>query len=356
MMGFAALNPSYALAIMSIVMSRRAILSALIAIFATATAAAPVEQQVTFTGAGGITLAGTLVLPESASADRPVPALLLIQGSGPTDRDGNQLPNLRTDLLRQIAQLLAGQNVASLRYDKRGMHANSASLPKLQDELPRFFSWDAFVGDARAAVTYLAAHPALAPTRVGVFGHSEGGLIALAMVGTGPRPKLLVLTGTPGRPLGEIIHDQVSSLLDRQGAMAEQRKFFLDADERIRAQILASGEVPPDIPAGLAALYPKYLGPFYKSLLALDPAALAVAFQGPILVINGGADDQVSASRDAARFAAALAGRTDGSEVFTPGRVSHALKTVTAPDDRSFGGPVDARVRDVVARWLKERL
>src|SRR5438105_11359896 len=115
MMGFASLNPSYALAIMSIVMTRRAILSTLITIFATATAAAPVEQQVTFTGAGGVTLAGTLVLPESASADRLVPALLLIQGSGPSDRDGNQLPNLRTDILRQVAELLAEQNIASLR-------------------------------------------------------------------------------------------------------------------------------------------------------------------------------------------------------------------------------------------------
>lgn len=321
-----------------------------------ATVAASMEQQVSFAGSGGIALAGTLVLPDEARADRPVPAVLLLQGSGPTDRDGNQLPDLRTDLLRQIAHLLAEQNIASLRFDKRGMHANRDSLPKQADELPEFFSWAPFVGDARAAFGTLAAHPAVISTRVGVLGHSEGGLIALDLARTGPQPKLLILASTAGRPLGDVIRDQLSSLLDRQRATAEQRRFFLDADQRIRAQILASGQVPSDVPAGLAALYPKYLGPFYKSVLALDPAALATDFKGPILVINGASDTQVSATRDAARLAAALATRTDGSEVVTPEGVSHNLKTVASGDEQGFTGSIDNKVKELIVRWVKDKL
>src|SRR5580765_3064231 len=69
--------------------------------------AAPVEQDISFHGSGGVVIAGTLMLPESASDGRRVPAVLLMQGSGPTDRDGNQGPAFRPDLLRQLAQVLA---------------------------------------------------------------------------------------------------------------------------------------------------------------------------------------------------------------------------------------------------------
>ena len=316
---------------------------------------ASIEREIDFLGAGGVKIAGTLALPGSASPERTVPALLLLQGSGPTDRDGNQPPILRTDLLRELAQVLADDGIASLRFDKRGMYANRAGLPANPDELSEFFSWPSFAGDAHAAFAFLKAQPAVAADRVGILGHSEGGLLALDLT-TRDRPKLLILASTPGRPLGDVIHDQLSALLDRQHAIPEQRRFLLNADQRIRAQILASGNVPPDVPAGLAALYPNYLGPFLKSALALDPAALAARFEGPILVINGAADTQVAATRDAARFASALASRHDGSEVFTPAGVSHNLKTVTGSNDPGITGSLDAGVKDVVLRWLKTAL
>jgi len=144
--------------------------------------------------------------------------------------------------------------------------------------------------------------------------------------------------------------------LKQQQATAEQRQFFLDADQRIRSEILATGKVPLDVPAGLAALYPGYLGPFLKSEFALDPAALAAKVEVPILVINGAADSQVSAAQDAARFSSALAKRTDGSEVFTPSAVSHNLKPVTGANDQGIAGALDGSVRDAILRWLKTRL
>ncbi len=319
--------------------------------------AASVEQTISFTGHGGVPIAGTLVLPASASADHPVPAMLLIQGSGPTDRDGNQPPNFQTDLLRQLAEVLADEDIATLRFDKRGLYANRSSMPTRQEELPAFFSWSAFVGDAAAGFAFLAAHPAIASGRIGVLGHSEGGLIALDLANKNQRqPKVLILAATAGRPMGKIIQDQLSAALERQHATAEQRQFFLNDDQRIRSEILATGKVPPDVPPGLAALYPSYLGPFYKSQLVLDPVALAANFKGPILVINGAADTQVSATRDAARFSSGLASRKDGSEIFTPAAVSHNLKTVANNDDPGIAGNLDTRVKDVIVSWLKTAL
>jgi fermentation-respiration switch protein FrsA (DUF1100 family) len=323
---------------------------------ASAANAAPLEQAVSFHGDGGVKIAGTLALPPSADVSRPAPAVLLIQGSGPTDRDGNQLPGLRTDLLRQLAHVMADAGIASLRADKRGMHANRDSLPAKVDELAAFFTWPATTGDARAAFDFLGAHPAVAAGRVGMLGHSEGGLIALDSAASDRTPKVLVLASTPGRPSGEVIHDQLTALLQRQGADAEQRRFFLEADRRIRDEIGATGRVPADVPPGLAALYPGYLGPFLKSVLGLDPLQLAEKFKGPILVINGDADTQVLAGRDGARFQSALASRRDGSEVFIPPGVSHNLKIVTGADDPGLTGDIDAGVRATLLRWLKAKL
>src|SRR6185437_2429566 len=121
-----------------------------------------------------------------------------IQGSGPTDRDGNQPPQLKTDLLRQIATALGEAGIASLRYDKRGMYANRDTMPKAAAELPHFFDWSAFVEDVHGAFDFLRAQEAIDPARVGILGHSEGGLLALdvSTLHT-PQAKVLVLAATP---------------------------------------------------------------------------------------------------------------------------------------------------------------
>ena len=130
-------------------------------------------------GAGGAPLQGTLVLP--ARRVGPGPALLLVQGSGPTDRDGNQPPALTTDLLSQLAGILAGFGIASLRYDKRGMHANAASLPREPAALREFMRFEHVVDDAAAMLAALRKRPEIDPAQAGLFGHSEGGSIGLAL-------------------------------------------------------------------------------------------------------------------------------------------------------------------------------
>src|ERR1700733_8388575 len=214
---------------------------------------APVsERQVTFKGANGASLRGTFQFPAGTS-NAKVPALLLLAGSGPTDRDGNQPPVMMTNLLKQIAQALANKGIASLRFDKRGMYANAADIPKQLSQYGEFFAWENFVGDAAAAYRFLREQPEVDPLRVGILGHSEGGILALVSAGAlraEAPPAVLILVGTPGRPMESVIVDQLQSLLKRQGATPEQIDFFLTANHRISTAIRQTGQVPLDVPAG----------------------------------------------------------------------------------------------------------
>lgn len=317
------------------------------------------SQQVRFAGTGGVPLAGTLSLPMDTS--KPVPALLLLQGSGPTDRDGNQPPGLRTDLLRQIADLLAAHGIASLRYDKRGMYANAGSLPADQADYPEFFRWENFVGDALAAEAFLAGQPSINPDRVGLLGHSEGGLIALAaahiLQRQGRAPAVLVLAATPGRRIDEIIRDQITRSLKGDDTTEKQRRFFLAANDRVVKAIRTTGKVPDSVPPALQPIYPAYIGPFLQSQFAINPTMLARDYTGPVLVLQGAADSQVSPDKDALALDRALLerGQDDHAVFIVPG-VSHNLKPVDSDGEPGFEGPLSDAVRDRLVEWLQARL
>ncbi len=320
-----------------------------------AVSAAPVERFVMFEGAGGATLAGLLTLPDDDD-EAPFPAMLLLQGSGPTDRDGNQLPEVRTNLLRQLARNLADAGIATLRYDKRGMHANAKELPQDFGALRAFVAWENFVGDAERAYRWLAADSSIDGERVGIAGHSEGGLIALSIAQQGgSAPRVLVLLSTPGRPFGAVIADQLTSLMERQGATDAQQAEILSADQRIRAAVVATGEIPDDVPPGLQPIYPQYLGRYYQSLLQFDPAKALELFDGPSLVLAGGNDLQVSPERDFQPLSAILLAKDNGSAAFIAPGVSHNLK-LAAPGEPGFEGLIDAGIHAELNGWLSQML
>jgi dienelactone hydrolase len=225
--------------------------------------------------------------------------------------------------------------------------------------LPLFCRWESFVNDATFAFKFLASRPKIDSDSVGIFGHSEGGSIALDVSQNqkfdAPAPKLLILAATAGRSLGDIISEQICAILSHQKAEPQAREFFLKENRRIQKAILATGKVPSDVPSGLRIFYPDYIGPFLKSALALDTPTLASSFSGPILVINGMADTQVSAERDAGLFAKILSNRSDGSEVYLPTDVSHNLKHING-NPQGFDGDLDGRVKDKVLSWLKDIL
>jgi pimeloyl-ACP methyl ester carboxylesterase len=311
-----------------------------------------VNQQISFTSNDGAVLAGTLTMP--GGTVEKVPALVLLQGSGPTDRDGNQPPVMRTDLLRQLAEGLAQKGIATLRYDKRGMHANAAGLPVDPKDYADYFGWQHFVDDAYAAYAFLRSQSSVDLNKVGLAGHSEGGMITLDLahrLQERERPVALVLFSTAGRPLDAIVREQ----LERQlGALKPaQKRAFLAENDRVVREIRETGKVPEKLPQALNGLYPVYSGPFWQAQLRLDPAELARRYAGPVLLVQGDADIQISAERDAVALDRALLTRSndDHTLILLP-RTSHNLKRLPDAKDPGFAGEIDPALTERIAVWL----
>ena len=303
------------------------------------------ERPVQFAGRGGVTLAGTLLMP-LFSEIQYVPGIVLVAGSGPTDRNGNNpLAPERIDLLKDIAELLARNGIASLRYDKRGIGQSTPRPRGSLEEQEAFFAWDNFVGDVEAAHAELLRHDEIKPYATALLGHSEGGLLALAASRSLGAKKLhaLVLAATPGRKLEDILRAQIA-----RGAPPALR---LPTDRAIAA-ILETGRVPNNLPPELQLLFPIYAGPFLQSLLSFDPATVLAESRMACLLVQGGADRQVVPMEDVQPLIDALRSRNVSGEAVVIPQVSHNLKTVADPLDPGFGGPLSPAVAETLLKWL----
>jgi pimeloyl-ACP methyl ester carboxylesterase len=279
-------------------------------------------------------LSGTLLRPDGSA--RP-PVVLLIGGSGPTDRNGNQ-GGMGAGELRQLAEQLAEKGIASLRYDKRGV--GRSITPGLQE---KDLVLKSFVDDAVAWCDWLRQRPDLGP--VVVIGHSEGGLIAMLAARREPVAGI-VLLATPGRKLGDIIRGQLQGI-GMEAALQSEASNIIAALER--------GETIPNVSPGLQALFRPSVQPFMISELAVDPAKELGALALPVMIVSGGHDLQISAT-DAALLSAA---RPDAVRLDMP-EMNHVLKTT--PADRagqqeayaSANVPLAAGLSDAIARFVRQ--
>ena len=317
------------------------------------------EREVTFAGAGGFQLHGTLVAP---SIKGKVPGVLLLPGSGPTDRNGNQSPGFITDLLKQIAERLAADGYASLRFDKRAARGYAGTWPKDIAALNDFFSYDNFVGDARAAVDFLKAQPEINPKQTVLAGHSEGAIIAMQVVhdyeGKPNPPAALILLSSPGRTLAALINEQVFASLKRSNITGDALKPYQDYLPRAIDQVIKQGTAPPNPPQGLGPLFNPGALKLLQIELALDPLTLLAAYSGPVLVIQGEKDIQVSAARDFPALQSTLKSRKRGTyKAVQILSASHNLKHVENENaEPGFTGPVVPQVLDTISDWLKQTL
>jgi pimeloyl-ACP methyl ester carboxylesterase len=303
------------------------------------------QRPVRFQGAGGVELRGTLLLPVLSELQK-VPGVVLVAGSGPTDRDGNNsLLPLRIDLLKQIAELLAQNGIASLRYDKRGVAASAAQAPVGLEEQERFFAWENYVGDVAAAHTELLRHDEIKPYATALLGHSEGGLLSLAAAEAMGlrRPYALVLASTPGRPLIDIVRAQVT----RTGPQ------YSAETEHAMKGVLETGHVPADVPKELRLIFPAYAGPFFRGALTFDPAQAVAALDIACLLLHGGADAQIVPMEEIQPLVDALSKRSKPGEVLVAPAVSHNLKPVSGPGDPGFVGPLAPAIADKLSSWLR---
>lgn len=218
------------------------------------------------------TLYGTVTVPNGAP---PYPVVLIIAGSGPTDRDGNSGP-IHPDTYKLLAAALAHDGVASLRYDKRGIAASAAAGPKESD-----VRFDTFVDDAVAWIDQLRKDKRF--SSVTIAGHSEGALIGTVAAERTPVHALLLLEGA-GRPAPAVLREQLKPKLPPD--------LYAHADAIISQ--LQAGHTVPNPPPELAALFRESVQPYLISWFKYDPAAELAKVRVPVTIVQGSADIQVT--------------------------------------------------------------
>ncbi|RYZ93289.1 MAG: hypothetical protein EOP06_01435 [Proteobacteria bacterium] len=309
-----------------------------------------IEIPLSFNSADSTQLSGTLTLPDRM-VGKKYPCVLLLPGSGPTDRDGNQTPSLMVDLLKQVAQSYAAAGIASFRFDKRAAHVNQLKWPTNPSKLPEFFSWKNHINDVEAAYHAFNAQPQIDVKRLAILGHSEGGLLALVSA-VQLRPKALILIGTAGRTLGDVLTEQISNLLDQQQATPQVKAEYLKKNREIQDFISKNGSVPDGVPPGLKALFPKSAVLFLRDVLKLDPKPYAKRFSGSVLVMNGEMDKQVSPDKDAKLLYSMLSARRNlKQELFVVPKASHNLKPVSSALEAGITGPISDEAKSKLATW-----
>ena len=244
-----------------------------------APAGAPyVAEDVSFTTPAGIKLAGTLTLPKDARG--PVPAVVTLTGSGQQDRD-EALPGITGyKLFRQIADTLGRRGIAVLRIDDRGV-GGSGGNPATETSAD-------YASDIEATVDYLRGRHEIDSTKIGLIGHSEGGMVAPIVADKDHAIRGMVLLAGPSRTGKRILEYQVGRQIDRAPVSDSGRAAMR---QRLPALVDSMSN-----------------NPWYRFFMTYDPAATARRVRTPVLILQGGHDIQVTpdqAGELAAAFRAA---------------------------------------------------
>lgn len=220
----------------------------------------------------GFDIFGTMQLPENK---KNLSILLLISGSGPTDRDGNQ-PNLTNNSMKLLAENLAANGIATLRYDKRGIA--KSYYPGFTNASILF---DDYVTDAVNWIKYLKTQNQF--TKVYVAGLSEGSLIGMLAAFQAGADGFISLNG-PGRPADEIILKQIARNGTPQEVMDQVKSMIVK---------VKTGERFEDVPQYLMALFQPDIQPYLQSWFKYNPAVEVGKLKVPVLIIQGENDIQV---------------------------------------------------------------
>lgn len=307
------------------------------------------------------TVDGTLVRPVGPG---PFPAVVMVAGSGPTDRDWNSplLPGTNGSA-RLLAEALARAGFASLRYDKRGVgpHARE-NLQALMGKV----SLQSHVTELAGAVRTLAGQGYIRRDRIFALANSEGTLHALNYQVQSPAFPLagLVLIGPPGRVVGTVARSQLAA----QAAGVPNGEALLALYDTAIARFLAGEPIAPDpaLPQGVQALLQSLATPvnlpFARELWTADAANLLGHADVPVLVIIGKKDIQVDWQADGEPLQRAAAGHDEVTFLF-PENANHVLKQELRPRSElvpaevtaSYNGPdtrLDPQALARIVDWL----
>lgn len=276
-------------------------ISFLIGLLAALAAMAQTEEPIVLKTPTG-DIYGTLLLPE---AKLPVPVALIIAGSGPTDRDGNN-PMMKNNSLKMMAESLAKSGIASLRYDKRAIAASKAAATSEAD-----LRFETYIKDASGWIDLLAADQKF--SAVIVIGHSEGSLIGMVASQNAKVAKFVSIAGV-GQAADKTIREQLAA---QPPVVLEQSTPILDE--------LVKGNTVENVPQMLMALFRPSVQPYMISWFKYDPQKEIVKLKKPVLIIQGTTDIQITVA-DAKRLQSA---QPDAKMVQIEG-MNHVLKTAEA--------------------------
>jgi pimeloyl-ACP methyl ester carboxylesterase len=319
------------------------------------------EEEVTFDSAPGVTLAGTLTVPPG---EGPFPAAVLLTGSGPQDRDESLLGHKPFLVL---ADHLTRHGVAVLRYDDRGFGKSTGKFPAAT-------SAD-FTADAAAALAFLRGRKEIATGRVGLIGHSEGGMIAPMVAAKDQGVAFVVLLAGPGAPsrdlmaaqraaVGRAIGAPPEAIARREAVMGRIETLLAETADweaakvevvRILGEAAAEGGVPADQMVGAAQFM---LTPWYRDFIAHDPRPNLRALKMPVLALNGANDLQVVASQNLPLIREALKDNPDATVVELPG-LNHLFQTSETGSPQAYGRIEETfapAALETISAWIVARM
>jgi len=320
-------------------------------------------EEVTFDNpaASGVTLAGTLTLPEGRG---PFPAAILITGSGPQDRDETLLGHKPFAVL---ADHLTRHGVAVLRYDDRGVGRSTGDFAPAT-------SAD-FGTDAAAAVRFLLKRAEIDRQAIGLVGHSEGGMVAPIAAAGNDDVRFVILLAGPGTDLTHLMLSQQRLLGLSQGASEEElarmepvmAQVFAavamsagaeDARARVRAVLTPSALAALKAPeASRELLVQRLANEWFRYFLQYQPAASLSRIHVPVLAVNGSLDRQVPADENLAAIKTALARNPDVTIRKLEG-LNHLFQTARTGAIGEYADIAETMspvVLNIVAEWIQAR-
>ena len=325
----------------------------------------------------GITLAGTLTIPQS---NKPVPAVLLVSGMGPNDRDYTMMGH---KLFLVLAEYLTQQGIAVLRYDKRGVGQSTGTYNNI-------LTSEDFARDTIAGIEYLNKRPEIDRTRIGIVGHSEGGMIAAMVAAQLPSIAFTILLAAPASTSIETNLMQVSKQLQADGAS----DVMIVGDGKVRKKLLTIAKEETDTQATKAhmhAIIAEYLqglseeqlreskklpfaitpenagsiidmfnSPWYRFFLTYDPTISLRELTMPVLALNGD-HDWIALSQIALPIieqSLKAAGNKDFTVLETK-NMNHWFQTCKTGALAEYGTiqeTLSPAVLEIIAQWIKTKV
>jgi uncharacterized protein len=314
------------------------------------------EEEVTYQGgAADVRIGGTLTIPTGAG---PFPAVVLIHGSGPNDRNETAFGH---EIFKVLADHLTRSGIAVLRFDKRGIKASTGDYAAATTV--------DFAADAETGITYLKSRPEIKKNEIGLVGHSEGGLIAPMVAARNASVAFIVMMAGPALRGDHIVEAQVRFHAQEAGVSVDQiekrlelqRKLesaagsardSIEAAADLREVYRTAGLSDPAAEAGARALSTNW----YRFILTYDPVPALTQVKCPVLAINGSKDAQVPPVEDLATIREALANNPDAEIRELPG-LNHLFQTADSGSPREYSTieeTIAPTALELISGWIKK--